>query len=483
MEGHLQKSPNLGYAADSSDAKYVSGLSTILVATIQETKDRISQIEYIFCSQLFPKFQPNAQSLQKIYSEAREAAEDAYREKEKDLLLQIKKLQFQNQQFLEKNKQQKFEQAQLVHRENGSCHRCNELQEEFNRKTLEVNERREAQQNLQKLLESKSSLLHTLEKTKHELEEKNKMLLRMQKKLELDTEGRQQELTENSKEVDDMMELQYTLLQVNQSKSSLVLQKENQLKEYEERTNGLIAKLEKMESKINELQSDLRERTKEVEKGKDLEGNLLKKIELQAAEIMDNEQELDRKEKENKLLANRANELQKELRQLEEVRNMQDQLLRQSASSKLEIVERGEALKEHQEEKKRLLDQQKGLGDGVDKLHQQSLSERTREPSEGMELHRKLLQQLEAKESELLSERKKTRDALALSKKMKSENSHLRKKLNLTEETMLPLEGENEVMRRNQTPEPSYGKRNIVISSHQISFSSMVSLYHFRIQM
>ncbi|KAL1560868.1 protein gamma response 1-like [Salvia divinorum] len=234
MECHLQKSPNPGHPAFHSDQKYVSGLSTILVATIQETKDRISQIEYIFCSQLFPKFQLNTQSLDMIYSEAREAAEGAYKEKEKDLLLQIKKLQCQNQQLLDNNRLLKMEKEQLANRENESCNRFNELQGELNQKTLEANERREVQQNLQKLLESKSSLVHSFEKTIQELEDKNKMRLKMQKKLELDTEGLQQDLTKKSKELDDTMELQHKLLQVNQSKSSSVLQKENQLKEYEE---------------------------------------------------------------------------------------------------------------------------------------------------------------------------------------------------------------------------------------------------------
>lgn len=39
------------------DEKLVSGLSTVFVASIQEAKDRISQIEYVFCTQLYPHFQ------------------------------------------------------------------------------------------------------------------------------------------------------------------------------------------------------------------------------------------------------------------------------------------------------------------------------------------------------------------------------------------------------------------------------------------
>ncbi|KAG6393226.1 hypothetical protein SASPL_147462 [Salvia splendens] len=362
MEGHLQKSPNLRHPAFYSDEKkYVSGLSTFMVAMIQETKDkmqetkvsiqetddRISQREYIFCSQLFPKFQLDTQSLEMKYSEAREAAKDAYEEKEKDLLLQIKKLQKENQ-----------------------------------------------------------------------------------------------------------------------KKSYLRLQKENQLNEYEEKTDKLNCKLEEKESRSNELLSELREKTEEVEKGKVLQGNLLKKIETLAAEIMDNEQVFNNKEEENRLLASkvtclvtRVDELQKEFglktSELNKVRKLQDQLLRQIDSSNHEIVERGQELEELQKEKKRLLDKQKGLEDGVDKLHQR-LSKRTMETSEGMELHTKLLQQVEAKDSEMRSEKRKKGDAIVVRKNLKSRNSCLHKKFNISEETMPPLEGENEVMRRNKTAVPSY---------------------------
>ncbi|KAL1535930.1 protein gamma response 1-like [Salvia divinorum] len=357
-----------GHPAFYSDKQYVSGLSTIMVAVIQETKDkiqetkdkmqetkisiqetddRISQMEYIFCSQLFPKFQLDTQSFEMKYSEAREAAKDAYKEKEKGLLLQIEKLRNENQ-----------------------------------------------------------------------------------------------------------------------TKSSLVLQKEKQLNKYEEKTDKLCRKLEEKESKSNELLLELREKTEEVEKGKELQGNLLKKIETLAAEIMDNEQVFNNKEKENMLLASkvtclvkRADELQKELglktSELDKVRKLQDQLLRQNDSFNLEIVKRGQALEELQEEKKRLLDKQKGLEDRVDKL-QQRLSKRTMETSEGLELHKKLLQPVEAKDSEMHSEKRKKRDAIVVRKNLKSRNSCLLEKYHISEETMPHLEGENEVMRCEKMPGPSY---------------------------
>lgn len=51
---------------DANDEKSVSGLSTILVASIQETKDRISQIEYIFCTKLYPNLQSNSKTLLRL---------------------------------------------------------------------------------------------------------------------------------------------------------------------------------------------------------------------------------------------------------------------------------------------------------------------------------------------------------------------------------------------------------------------------------
>jgi splicing factor 4 len=73
MEANPIDSPNLEiFATKSDDFKYICSLSTILVATIQEVKDRVSQIELIFCSQLFPKLQSNLKSPQRRQEEWKE---------------------------------------------------------------------------------------------------------------------------------------------------------------------------------------------------------------------------------------------------------------------------------------------------------------------------------------------------------------------------------------------------------------------------
>ncbi|KAJ3707915.1 hypothetical protein LUZ61_011620 [Rhynchospora tenuis] len=85
MEAKPNGSPNLEiFTPKSDDFKYICSLSTILVATIQEVKDRVSQIELIFCSQLFPKFQSNLKSFQR--------SEEVWKERETNLLGQIEEL-------------------------------------------------------------------------------------------------------------------------------------------------------------------------------------------------------------------------------------------------------------------------------------------------------------------------------------------------------------------------------------------------------
>ncbi|KAH7424982.1 hypothetical protein KP509_11G035500 [Ceratopteris richardii] len=44
-------------AAEDQQDRYFFGLCTLFVATIEDAKDRISQLELVFCSQLFPAFQ------------------------------------------------------------------------------------------------------------------------------------------------------------------------------------------------------------------------------------------------------------------------------------------------------------------------------------------------------------------------------------------------------------------------------------------
>lgn len=97
MEEALQISSKFEDSIDTDDSKYLCGLSTILVANIQELKDRISQIEFIFCSQLFPSFQSRSTSLQKRLHEAKKAANNEWKKRESSLLYQIKEIHLEKQ--------------------------------------------------------------------------------------------------------------------------------------------------------------------------------------------------------------------------------------------------------------------------------------------------------------------------------------------------------------------------------------------------
>ncbi|KAK3019542.1 hypothetical protein RJ639_004330 [Escallonia herrerae] len=444
MEGDLRESPHLGYPVDIADAKYVSGLSTILVATIQEAKDRISQIEDIFCSQLFPNFQSNSKSIQKIYSEARKFAEGTWKEKEKDLLIQTEKLQFEKQLALEENQSLKLEKAKIEKIESMSPNCISKLQDELKEKTEDVAEGMEIQCNLLGLLESEASLVRHNRKLVKELEEKNHQLLKKSRGLELEAEEVRWELMKKSKEVDGGMELHNKLLHLVQSKDSLVAQKEKQLQVHEEMTAELSAKLKNVEKKVDGLQLELGEKTEQVKMGKELQQNLLIKIESQASEKVKNEELLNVYEKENRvpggkveILEDKVDGLRKELeKKTEEVvegRKMQEKLLQQIDLNGSHMLKTGLELEELQKEKRVLLVKLESLETKVGEL-QVDLRERSNEAAEGIELHGKLLQQIEAKAIELLSEKKKRKEAIDAYKNLKSQYNYLRDKSGLAVE-------------------------------------------------
>ncbi|XP_075644432.1 protein gamma response 1 [Castanea sativa] len=416
MAGHLPNSPKLGYPVDSSDEKYVSGLSTILVATIQEAKDRISQIEYIFCSQLYPNFQSKSKSLQKVYFEARKAAEDVWKEKENDLLIQIERLQLEKKQALEENQSLKLE----------------------------------------------------MEKPSKDQEEKTNELLAKIKcqKLEIDQLGLK--LKKKSKEVDEGMELHNSLIQLVQEKTSDNLNMGKQLKGYEENTNELLAKVNGLEKKVDELQDELRIKQEKVVEGKELTKNLVEKIERLTSEISDDQQLLRENKKEKKLLMGKLEhlednagrfqkELQKMTREVDEGRNLQNELLQQIDSTNTEISKNKQQLVECEKEKKLLVDKIIVLEGKINEL-QVNHGGRSSEVAEGNDSYEKLQQQIDTKASELQAEKKKTRHVVDRYKKLKSQYDYLMSKCGLTIDNMLP---QSDSLRHNQNilTLPDLGKK------------------------
>ncbi|AQL04982.1 Protein gamma response 1 [Zea mays] len=76
----------------ADDLKYISGLSTILVATIQEVKDQVSQMEFIFCSQLFPHIQAKSKLVQAHLADTMKASEVEWRKTEAGLVKQLEEV-------------------------------------------------------------------------------------------------------------------------------------------------------------------------------------------------------------------------------------------------------------------------------------------------------------------------------------------------------------------------------------------------------
>ena len=415
MEWNIENSPDRGLPTNSGDIKYLSGLSTILVATIQEAKDRISQVEYIFCTQLFP----NIQSKFKIYSEAIKTVEDAWKKKENDLLLQIESLKLEKQQALGENQSLKLEKATLL----------------------------------------------------EEKEEKTNPLLTKLQSLEKEVGVLKRELLQKSKEVDEGMELQNKLIQLIEKKSSAILTKGKQLKEQEEKKSEVVARLQSLEKKVDELQQKLKEKTEEIVKGKELQENLFKKIESQDSKMMSNQFLLNDHEKEMKLLIDQikhlkknADELQTELQkrneEVEEGRKLQEHLLKQIDLNGLNTLKNEQQLEEHEKKEKMLLTKIKGLEERVNEL-QVEVNGKSNEVTDGGEWHQNFLQQIELKSSELLSEKKKRRDVVAAYKKLKSQYNFLSSKLGLTTENVLTpvkIEEENNSLMHHVNPLNSPGE-------------------------
>ncbi|XP_040991149.1 LOW QUALITY PROTEIN: protein gamma response 1-like [Juglans microcarpa x Juglans regia] len=419
MERHLQKSSNLGNPTDCDDAKYVSGLSTILVATIQEAKDRISQIEYIFCSQLFPNFQSKSKSLQKIYFNAKKAAEDAFKERENNLKLQIESLQLEKLAALEENQALKLE----------------------------------------------------MEKPSKDHEGKTNQLLAEVRSQQLKIDELEQKLKKSSVEIDEGMELQNRLLQLVQSKASAIVNVGKQLKEYEEKTNELLSEVARLQEKVDELQEELRRKTEKVADGKELQENLFKKIASLGSEILANEQKLTDSGKEKSLMSklecleDNASKLQEELekktREVEEGRKLQNQLLQQVDLNNTEMSKNKQQLQECENEKKLLLAKATVLEGKINEL-QVNLRGKSSEVAEGRDSYKKLLQQIDKKTSELLAEKKRGMEMIVSYKKLKSQYNFLCSRFGLTTENMLP---QSDSLRHNQSSIASRDPANKVLDT------------------
>lgn len=429
MEEDLHNSPQLRYPVDSGDAKYVSGLSTILVATIQEAKDRISQIEYIFCSQLYPNFQLKSKANQKIHSEAIKASEDKWKKKEAELLLQIENLQ--------------HEKAKFVNVANGLPDSVYELQEKLKQKAQEVTEGKELKEKLLKLLESKDASIVTNDKILKEQEEKQTQLLEIQRSLEEKVVELKSKLMQKSKEVDEGMVLHNNLLQIIESKSSAIAKKAKQLKDSEEKTNILLGKLKSLEKKVDVLEEELRKSVDEVAKEKEKQESFLQKIEQQDLKMISNKQIVHEYEMERKVLRGKLENLE------EDVNALSKELMK-----KCEEVEKGKILHEQ-------LHEQINLYQSRNLKYEQQLEKIEIDKNHVNRFHSEHFESLTKENSskELVLERKKRREIASAYKSLKSQYNFLCTRFGLTKENILvqnKLDGDNDTSWHHQSPLASF---------------------------
>ncbi|KAL9247083.1 hypothetical protein vseg_020551 [Gypsophila vaccaria] len=362
----LEKRLEMSLHMESNDTKYVSGLSTILVASIQEAKDRISQVEYIFCSQLYPNFQKNSNRIQNLYAEARAVAEDEWKERVSDLRNQLNDVCVEKGRVVIDCEAVKTEKLKLLER-------VAELEEVLALKEKEV----------------------------------------------------------------------AMLLDLVESKSSVVLTQEKATKEQEEKMNSLLAKLKEQEEKVVALSKDLEVKIVEVSVGKKTEAELIRKIDTQMLNVSSCNQMLSNSEKEKKQLAMKLesmevnlsrleNELRRKTSEVQDAKQWQEQLAEQVNKNEIDLQKKDQLLSACEKEKQVLLSRISHLENKVEDRQDNHRNGITVIPNANV-----LAKQLELKKSELAIESQKRRDVVAAYKKLKSQQNFLLKKLGLTSEDMM----------------------------------------------
>uniref|UniRef100_A0A1J3HHH5 Protein gamma response 1 n=5 Tax=Noccaea caerulescens TaxID=107243 RepID=A0A1J3HHH5_NOCCA len=275
---------------DGIEAKYVSGLSAVMVATIQEAKDRISQIEYIFCSQLFPNFQSKSKTFEKVYSEARLAACDAWKEREKALLSEIEELKLENQRVksenlaLIKDKEKLSEQVvtmplrlqsledYIVHLKNKSKNKSDELQNSIG-----------LHHSLLDVLKVKGSDVLSKDEVN--------MILSEVKSLKVKAEFLQEELSKKTLVTENLLKkLEYLSTEAGDS--------DRKLSSSEEEKQGLTTRLQVFEENVGRLEELLRQKNDELEEGRTALKVLQCKLNLTEKEMLECKQKIADHEKE-----------------------------------------------------------------------------------------------------------------------------------------------------------------------------------------
>ncbi|CAH8308798.1 unnamed protein product [Eruca vesicaria subsp. sativa] len=466
---------------DTIEAKYISGLSAVMVATIQEAKDRISQIEYIFCSQLFPNFQSKSKAFEKVYSDARLAACEAWKEREKDLLSQIEELKVENLGLVKEKEKLSEELVFMPLRKSGfensvelysglvkvlevkgsdvvsedevkrllseveRVKRKEEfLEEEVSKKSLVTENLLKKVEELSAEVAERERKLRSLEEIKSEIKEKERLseendkLVSMPvrlKRLEDYIAYLKRKWKSRSEEFENCIELHTGLVKVLQVKGSDVLSQDE---------------VKMLLSEVKSLKEGLSKKTLVTE-------NLLKKVEHLSTEAADNERKLSDCEDQKQRLTTRLQVFEENVGRLEEMlRQKTDEL--EVLQDKLNLTEKGmleckQKIADHEKEKTVAIGKAMALGEELGGMNMQ-----VKDRSYLAELEALRCQSKE-KSVELAAETKKRNEVISAYKKLKSQYNYLRKRFGLTTDSDLQQSQlENESYQKGQHETPTISK-------------------------
>ncbi|TVU08166.1 hypothetical protein EJB05_41557 [Eragrostis curvula] len=277
------------------DLKYVSGLSTILVAHIQEVKDRVSQIEFIFCRQLFAHFQAQSKLHQARLADGAKANEDEWKKREASLVRQLEELSI-GQRLAEERLQQlgssleetkgkladaerlvvtqEAEKKQIMGRleeEMRKAEVIHRLEKEIEEKAAEVVREREAHHRLLRQVELKDNDLVLEQSKQRTLIEDCTQLRTKYKQLE-------REIEEKAAEVAREREAHQRLLrQVELKDTDLVLEQSKQ--------RALIEDYTQLKTKYKQLEREIEEKAAEVAREREAHQRLLQQVEMKDKDL------------------------------------------------------------------------------------------------------------------------------------------------------------------------------------------------------
>ncbi|XP_043690698.1 protein gamma response 1 [Telopea speciosissima] len=390
MGEYSQMPPHLALSADKDDGKYLSGLSTVMVATIQEVKDRMSQIEHIFCGELFPKFQLNSKNLEESFAEAKRT-EDEWRKKEKSLLFIIEELQFEKKHIIEQNQRlvASFKLKLVNNNELVEEGPTNEKQLPDKIESLGVNEEvdkfhEHIRQGIEELTwikscgEKASQMVNSEEiLNEHQMD----MLLSTMRSVKEKVFELQYKLEYKNREMAEGREKQANLLKMLESSYNVELVKDRLLQELLSNKEMLLSKIESLEKNISTLQYEIHQQTKEVANGEGLQKKLRRKLESEDFVIQKINQQLEEHAVNKIRLLSTIKSLEKDV----------DDLQHQLTQKSLQVAQLTQS-------REKLL---KNVQSNVFRL-QYEVKLGTEEMSEGKKLEEKLLGVIESKSSQIV---------------------------------------------------------------------------------